>query len=586
MPAVTRPRQPTVTVVGEVLAALQQLLAGDDRHSGQVEELQRRLSRDVLRLLVVGEAKRGKSSLLNALLGAAVLPTGVVPLTSVATVLRYGPAPRCTVLLAGAEPQPWPLERLAELVTQTENPDNRRGVAEVVVELPSPLLVGVELVDTPGVGSVHEQNTTDAQDALGRMDAAILVLTSDPPISQTERAFLRRVREQAVTVLCVLNKMDRLDGPEAEQAVAFTRSVLDAELGPGTALWPLSARYDQADPDGGAGSGLAGFRAALASYLADRRAVDLTGSLLARTRALSAAARTDDALTLSVLSAGEQDLTGRVAAFSRELAAARLSHDETHAVLDGRIRGLLAELNDSAARRTARERDGVVAAALARVGSAGRQERPAAVETAALEIAASRIRQVAEGWQADRSAWLGQQLDELDRRIAQRVDRHVRAVRDRAGELFQVSLPAPSAPGRLRQPTQPRLSFMAGPGNFDALATAVRTHLPGRLGRRRVAAHVGEQAAQLLDRNIGRTRAGLQSQLTDAGRLLQRAVDRRFADGTATISSVLDNAQALRRDGEAAVAGRRRAAQDRHAALSALLASLPDGKPAQEPGRP
>lgn len=582
----TSGRQPSATVVGELLAVLQQLLAGDDRYSGQVEELRRRLGRDVLRLLVVGEAKRGKSSLVNALVGAALLPTGVVPLTSVATVLRYGPAPACTVRFGAGQPQPWPIERLAELVTQTENPDNQRGVTEVVVELPSPLLVGVELVDTPGVGSVHEQNTTDAQDALGRMDAAILVLTSDPPISRTERAFLRQVREQAVTVLCVLNKMDRLNGPEAEQAVAFTRSVLDAELGAGTALWPLSARHDQADPDGEAGSGLAGFRAALASYLANRRAVDLTGSLLARTRALAATARADDALTLSVLSAGEQDLTGRVEAFSRELAEARLSQDETHAVLDGRIRGLLAELNDSAARRTARERDGVVAAALARVGSAGGQERPAAVETAALEIAATRIRQVAEGWQAVRSAWLGQQLDELDRRIAQRVDGHVRAVRDRAGELFQVSLPAPVAPARLRQPAEAQLSFTAGPGNFDALATAMRTRLPGRLGRRRVAAHVGEQAAQLLDRNIGRTRAGLQSQLTDAGRLLQRAVDRRFADGTATIKEVLDSAQALRRDGQAALASRRRAVQDRQASLSALLARLPDGGPAQEPGRP
>jgi ribosome biogenesis GTPase A len=80
------------------LAALAELAGAADR--AEIDELCRRLGAGILRVLVVGEAKRGKSTLLNALLGRPVLPTGVLPLTTIATTLAYGAAEAVAVRYA------------------------------------------------------------------------------------------------------------------------------------------------------------------------------------------------------------------------------------------------------------------------------------------------------------------------------------------------------------------------------------------------------------------------------------------------------------------------------------------------------
>ncbi len=80
---------------------------------------------------------------------------------------------------------------LEDLVTERRNPGNRRNLTSVTVLLDVPVLArGVELVDTPGIGSVYAHNTTAAETALEEMDAAVFVLTADPPVSASERELM------------------------------------------------------------------------------------------------------------------------------------------------------------------------------------------------------------------------------------------------------------------------------------------------------------------------------------------------------------------------------------------------------------
>jgi Dynamin family len=185
-----------MTDAGSALAgALDELAAlGTAQDRDLIAALQGRLDAARLRVLVAGEAKRGKSTLVNALLGRVVLPAGVTPLTAVATTVRYGDDPRAEVRFADGHEDKQPMSALPDLVTERGNPGNRRRIASVTVYLDAPLLAGgVELVDTPGTGSVFAWDTTAAHEALETMDAAVFVLTADPPVSAAERDLYAKV---------------------------------------------------------------------------------------------------------------------------------------------------------------------------------------------------------------------------------------------------------------------------------------------------------------------------------------------------------------------------------------------------------
>jgi hypothetical protein len=193
-------------------------------------------------LAVLGQFKRGKSTLLNALVGTRVLPMGVTPVTSVPTVIRWGPL-SARIRRGDAEWHSIPIGGLGEYVSEAHNPGNRKGVGAVEVFIPHPLLEhGLCLVDTPGIGSTFEANTLAARAFIPHVDAALVVLGTDPPITIEELRLIEEVRGQVGDVVFVLNKWDRLTPVESEEARRFTVRVLADHLGdfPGT-LFGVSA---------------------------------------------------------------------------------------------------------------------------------------------------------------------------------------------------------------------------------------------------------------------------------------------------------------------------------------------------------
>jgi hypothetical protein len=76
---------------------------GVERLATEASELRERLREGRFFVACVGQFKRGKSTLLNALVGAEVLPIGVVPVTAIVTVLRYGDNARARVRSSAGE---------------------------------------------------------------------------------------------------------------------------------------------------------------------------------------------------------------------------------------------------------------------------------------------------------------------------------------------------------------------------------------------------------------------------------------------------------------------------------------------------
>ncbi|MBX3023656.1 dynamin family protein [bacterium] len=204
--------------------------AGAPEIAGEASALAERLAEGRFYVACLGQFKRGKSTLLNALVGQPLLPAGIVPITTAVTVLRWGPALRARVRLA----QDWreiAVGELAAYVSEERNPANRKGVSLVEVFVPSPVLAhGLCLVDTPGVGSVIRANTDATRAFVPQIDAALVVIGTDPPLSGEELALVEDAAAQVDTLRFVLSKADRATDAERDEAVAFTRRVLAERL--------------------------------------------------------------------------------------------------------------------------------------------------------------------------------------------------------------------------------------------------------------------------------------------------------------------------------------------------------------------
>jgi len=233
--------------IGELLHAGIQFFEDikEESIAEQCRTLLVKLAEDRFNLVVVGQFKRGKSSLMNAIIGRDFLPTGLLPLTSAITTLCYGPQEKVILNRAG-----WVLAdeitipELAEYVTEQGNPGNIKGVIEVRIELPVPFLRrGLYFVDTPGIGSARSENTATTYSFLPESDAVIFVTSVEAPLSEAEEAFLQDVRQYARRLFIVVNKMDLLAPNEHGQVLDYIRTGVSRILGEkDVRIFPLSAR--------------------------------------------------------------------------------------------------------------------------------------------------------------------------------------------------------------------------------------------------------------------------------------------------------------------------------------------------------
>jgi hypothetical protein len=464
-----------------------------------------------------------------------------------------------------------PLADLATFVTEQANPGNRLGVTEVTVHLDAPILArGLEIVDTPGTGSVYEHNA-DAARAIAAIDAAIFVLTADPPISAAERELLATVRSSSVATFLLLNKADYLDRPARAEAEAFTTEVVRTATGTKQRLYPVSARRALAGVDGG----FAAFLTAFGEYLDTKRAGDVERAVATHASRLARRLLDEVRLTLRAAEMRESAAGDRVAAFRAVLTDTAKRRQDAGDFIRGETRRLLAQLNNAAersarelTRRIGREVDAELAGLLAAVSPADIQYRGRArlVELTAPAVA---------GWRAEHLRSLGDGLDRLQARLVADLDRELDRVRNEAADLLGLDLTVPASTEPLLPDREFVSSYAEDIGQTELLAGAIRRRLPGGLGRRRAAEYIRRQVADLVPQQVGRSRADLQYRLTESRHRLLAAVDRRYRDTSERLAAALDAAGQLRTETPEAAEHRRRL-EKREAALLGVLDRLAD----------
>jgi Dynamin family len=220
----TRGRHPLTDEVLALVADVRATAVEDDE-AGAAEALDADVARvqaGNAAVVVVGEKKRGKSSLINALIGRpGLLPVDADVATCVHIVVSHGPDGATVMLGGGPEGREVGLDAIAEyaaLDPGARAPEHE-DVSQVQVRVPAPLLEGgLELIDTPGVGGLVAGHAALTLATLNRADALVFVLDGSSEITASELAFLERATERIATVVFAITKIDQFPSWEAVRA--------------------------------------------------------------------------------------------------------------------------------------------------------------------------------------------------------------------------------------------------------------------------------------------------------------------------------------------------------------------------------
>lgn len=541
--------------------------------AARAERLAERLAHGRFHISVLGEFKRGKSTLINALLRADVLPTGVLPLTAVPTEVSYGEFHTTVVYLDGGRCDV-ELSELAEFVTEDRNPNNERKVARVEVQVPTPLLEpGVVLVDTPGTGSIRRHADDAANRAMLDAEGAILVLSADSPLSEAERGLLGVLAGRRAPAFFVLNKADHLRPSELDLVKRFVTDEMTRALGGKERLWCLSARaaLDARIAGRSVGSSDAGdftgFEAALAAFIKDHL---VETRLATGRRELARIAREladDVALEAVAMALDVQSLERRVEEFRVAANEQRLSFEDERTLLERDVAALATDVAD----RLADFARGAPAQWLPRLEQVARTAPTRQLER---ELRRTVEEAVQVGFEALRRSEEGQvtaSWSKLANRFRSRTEERVNRVRAAAADLLAVALPEVAIPEMAEEQERFFYLFLHVEGSAESIVRAMRYLLPPSIVRRRLLLHARAELSAQFDKHAGRARWDISQRLDAVRRRFESAMTTELDHTIESILSAARRAEEMRHSNEA---DRQRRTRDGDAIRQAALRVL------------
>ncbi|GMT45526.1 MAG: hypothetical protein IEMM0006_1358 [bacterium] len=196
-----------------------------------------------LDVVILGQFKAGKSSLINSFLSRNVLPVGVLPVTAIITRLVYAPQERTVITRQDGSKFDISLDELSAYVTEKENPENKKEVYLVDIELPQlKNFEKLRLIDTPGLGSAFRHNTAVTENWFNKIGAAFVVISAAQPLSENDQEVIKTAAEQSPEVYLVLSKTDLLSKAEVDEVMDFLNVKTREAVGRDFRIFPYTIK--------------------------------------------------------------------------------------------------------------------------------------------------------------------------------------------------------------------------------------------------------------------------------------------------------------------------------------------------------
>ncbi len=210
------------------------------------------LEHDSLMITVLGEFKRGKSSLLNALIQNPILPVDVLPATAAVSEIRHGETEKYEVYFKSGQVEERPLSR-HELEDFTfEGTQDHKDINLLKLQLPLPFKNNrTILVDTPGIGDLNDHQLDVTYSYIPRSDLILFVINAASPLSKSEMGYLKEtvMKLKHGEIAFVVNYKDRIDEDDWEESEEYIKKKLKKVLGEEPIhYYFLSAKEAQKNP--------------------------------------------------------------------------------------------------------------------------------------------------------------------------------------------------------------------------------------------------------------------------------------------------------------------------------------------------
>jgi hypothetical protein len=526
------------------LENLRSLVAQDreGRRLSELHDLIQKLRENQFYLVVLGQFKRGKTTLINTLLGKDLLPMGVLPLTSIVTFIRHGERPAADVTFLNGTSKTISLTELSDYVTESGNPENVKGVRRVDITYPSSFLErGVMLIDTPGIGSTILHNTQVTYEFIPHIDAAILIVSTDPPVTQAEYEFLDHVTDYVDKIFFVLNKIDYLSPPELNQTLAFTQDVLSEHVkGNPPEVYPLSARLalhakQVQDRSGLEKSGFIKLEQDIERFVLNEKGAILLHAISKNAKRIISAEKFSLGLEAKAISTPIQELTNRIDKFNRQLKQVQREKEEYEYILTGEI-GKTITFLESKLRKFEDEESRSLRKLVRRVSQAKEEFDPNAIERLVAETFVADF----ERWRKSEETVLAQRVDSVLSRFEEKANHHIDRILDLSANLFDVNVASFQSTERLPVKTRFEYRLEDDPTFFRLSPKKLSPLLPRGILARWTVNSLLRKIDEKVSMNCGRIRYDWVQRLNETFRNFKQTRNGKVQDLIEEISGVLE----------------------------------------------
>lgn len=212
------------------LKLLRSAIAGvtpDDRELAVIDAMMDRLRSQAYTVAVVGEFNRGKSSLINALLGMHILPTDVIPTTATINKVVYAEAPYAKLVMRDGGEETIPFTMLAARITKLSREAETAAalVREAVIGYPTPFCRGnITILDTPGLNE-SEDMTELTMSGARQSDAVIYIMDARIPFGMTDAEAICRILDGGCVrhILFTVGFIDMIPPKDRERVLDLVR---------------------------------------------------------------------------------------------------------------------------------------------------------------------------------------------------------------------------------------------------------------------------------------------------------------------------------------------------------------------------